>query len=81
MASDPHMPQIDAALGKVAVAAGSAGLTLQLLTDWGGLLVIGLNILLALGGLYLLWLRALKLHRDLGRDLRGDLRGRPDDEC
>lgn len=55
----------DALVGKAATAGGSLGLTIQWLTDFGSLIVIALNIVLALGGLYLLYLRTLKARREL----------------
>lgn len=55
----------DTVVGYGATAGGSLGLTVQWLTDFGSLAVILLNILLALGGLYLLYLRAAKARRDL----------------
>ncbi len=55
----------DAVVGYGATAGGSLGLTVQWLTDFGSLAVIVLNLLLALGGLYLLFLRTVKARRDL----------------
>lgn len=55
----------DTLVGYGATAAGSAGLIAQWLTEFGSALVIGINLLLALGGLYLLYLRIVKARRDL----------------
>lgn len=57
----------DTLVGYSATAAGSAGLVAQWLTEFGSALVIGINILLALGGLYLLYLRIAKARRELRR--------------
>lgn len=52
----------DTLIGAGMTAAGSVGLTIQVVTDYAQLAVIGLNALLALGGLYLLWTRIRKAH-------------------
>jgi len=52
------------AVGKIAVMAGGTGLTLQWLTDFGSLLVIGINLVLGLGGIYLLWLKVRAARRE-----------------
>ncbi len=54
----------DTVAGGLATVAGSAGLTLQLVTNYANLGAIILNILLALGGLYLLWHRIKKVRRE-----------------
>ena len=51
----------DVILGGTNVAIGSVGLTLQLFTEYANLTVTILNILLALGGLYLM---IRKIRRD-----------------
>ena len=62
----------DAVVGWVATAGGTTGLTVQLLTDFGSIALIVVNLLLALGGLYLLVLRIIKAHRDLANDRKAD---------
>ena len=57
--------QADILIGKSMAAIGASGLTLQWLTDFGSLLAVTLNILLAAGGLYLLYLRTKKARQDL----------------
>lgn len=54
----------DKAIGVTAAVAGSAGITVQWLTGFGNLILIGLNIVLAVGGLYLLWLRIRRARRE-----------------
>lgn len=54
----------DTVYGALATAGGAGGLTLQMITNYANLGVTFLNILLALGGLYLLWHRIKRLHRD-----------------
>lgn len=51
------------AIGKIAVMASGTGFTLQWLTDFGSLLVIGINLVLGLGGIYLLWLKVRAARR------------------
>ena len=48
---------IDATIGAGSAAAGSLGLTVQAITDGLSLMAAGLNVLLAFGGLLLLWHR------------------------
>jgi hypothetical protein len=55
MSRDP-----DIAIGSIAAAGGSAGMTMHLLADTLSLLVLGVNLVVALGGAYLLWLRIKK---------------------
>ncbi|MEK9752561.1 MAG: hypothetical protein VW338_05030 [Rhodospirillaceae bacterium] len=55
---------LDTIAGAAATVAGSVGLTVQMVTEFASLVVVGLNILLAMGGLYLLWLRIKKARRD-----------------
>lgn len=50
----------DAIVGGGMAAAGSIGLTIQLVTDFAHLGVVLINILLGLGGLYLMWPRIRK---------------------
>lgn len=58
------MPNDDTAAGIAAAVGGSGLLTLQVLTNSVNLIAAILNILLALGGLYLLWHRIKKVRRD-----------------
>ena len=55
MSRDP-----DIAIGATAAAGGSAGMTMHLLAGTLSLLVLGVNLVVALGGGYLLWLRIKK---------------------
>lgn len=55
----------DLLVGAGAAAGGSAGLVAQFLTQFGSAALVGLNLLLAAGGLYLLYLRIVKARRDL----------------
>jgi hypothetical protein len=52
------------AVGKIALAASGTGLTVQWLTDFGSLLVIGINLILGLGGIYLLWMKVKAARRE-----------------
>ena len=45
-------------------AAGGLGLTVQIVTQFASLAAVLLNVVLAAGGLYLLWLRIQKAKRD-----------------
>lgn len=53
----------DKTLGSVLAAGGSVGLTLQWITGFGNVILIFLNVVLALGGIYLLVLRIRNAHR------------------
>lgn len=55
---------IDKTIGGLATAAGGLGLTIQWFTNFGSLILIVLNIALAAGGLYLLWLRIKRARKD-----------------
>ena len=52
----------DTVVGLTATGLGTGGLTVQVATQYASLAVIFLNILLALGGLYLLWPRIKKAY-------------------
>ena len=41
-------------VGKVSVGIGGGGTTVQIITEWGNLFVLGGNALLVVGGLFLL---------------------------
>jgi len=56
---------IDAAVGSGSIGIGSAGLTLQFMQNTMSLTLMVVNIALALGGMYLLYLRIRKARRDL----------------
>lgn len=58
----------DTLIGWAAAATGTGGLTIQWATNFGSLLVIALNIVLAVGGGYLLWLRIIKARHDNRND-------------
>ena len=63
MSRDP-----DIAIGATAAAGGSAGMTIHLLADTLSLLVLGVNLVVALGGAYLLWLRIRKARKEIDGD-------------
>lgn len=56
----------DIVVGAGAVVAGGGGATLQLVTQYANLTLLFINIVIALGGLYLLWFRIRKAHKDEG---------------
>jgi len=58
--------------GKLAIAAGGAGLTVQWLTEYGSLIVIAINIILGLGGIVLLGLRMGVALKDRRRHRRAN---------
>ena len=60
----------DTLIGWTAAGFGTGGLTLQWMTDFGSLALIAINLVLALGGGYLLVLRIIKAHRDIRNDRR-----------
>lgn len=49
------LEQSEKKIGATAAAVGSAGLTVQVLTDWMGLVATTLNVILALGGIFLMF--------------------------
>lgn len=53
----------DLTVGVAAAATGGGGLTVQMAVGIGNLVLVGLNILLALGGLYLVYLRVRRTQR------------------
>lgn len=55
-------------VGKAALAVSGGGLTVQAMTDFASLIAVSLNILLAIGGLYLMWPKIV--NRDRRRDRR-----------
>jgi hypothetical protein len=55
----------DIAIGSIAAVGGSAGMTMHLLADTLSLAVLGVNLLVALGGGYLLWLRIKKARKEI----------------
>jgi ABC-type enterobactin transport system permease subunit len=60
MSRDP-----DILIGVSAAAGGSAGMTINLLADTLSLAVLGVNLVVALGGGYLLWLRIKKARKEI----------------
>jgi uncharacterized iron-regulated membrane protein len=54
----------DTLAGATAAAGGSGALTLQLATQYANFGVTVLNIILAVGGLYLMWPKIKKVWRD-----------------
>lgn len=72
----------DHVIGTSAALVGGSGLTLQWITDFSSLLLIGLNIALAIGGLLLLRrrnrvarLQEESLERGAAREARDDFTG------
>lgn len=59
------MPQqtTDTIIGIGAAGVGGAGTAFQMATQIGSLILIGLNIVLALGGIYLVWTRLRKSNK------------------
>lgn len=60
------MKDPDILIGGGMVVGGGSGLTLQFATQVASLTVIALNAVIALGGLYLLWLRIKRARKDAG---------------
>lgn len=58
----------DKTLGIVLAAGGGTGLTIQWLTNFGNVILIALNVILAIGGIYLLFLRIRRAHRQMRQD-------------
>ncbi len=54
----------DKTVGTAVVAASSGSMFIQWMTNFGSLVLILLNILLACGGLYLLFFRIIKAHKE-----------------
>ena len=59
------LPHSDTVVGAAAAAAGSAGITLQIITEYASLAVISLNLVLAIGGIYVLFLRSKAIKKSL----------------
>lgn len=57
----------DTIIGASATAAGAGGLTLQTLLQFGNITVVLINIIVAIGGMYLLSLRIRKARRELDK--------------
>jgi len=51
-------------VGKLSVAIGGGGTGLQLLLDWGGVVILAGNALLVAGGLYLMSAKIIESWRD-----------------
>ena len=54
----------DAVIAKGATAIGTLGITYQVIFDALSLVALVINVLLAAGGLYLLWLKIRKARRE-----------------
>ena len=65
------MKDIDTWIGSTMIAGGSTGITLQVVMNYVSYGVVGANLLLALGGGYLLFLR-IKRARQALKDLEAD---------
>ena len=59
------LPHSDTVVGAAAAAAGGAGITVQIITEYASLAVISLNLVLAIGGLYVLFLRSKAIKKTL----------------
>lgn len=57
----------DTIIGAGAAVAGTGGLTLQTLLQFGNITVVLINIIVAIGGMYLLSLRIRKARRELDK--------------
>ena len=53
----------DTVIGTATAAGGADGLTLQVVTEFANLALVGMNLALAAGGLYLLWHRIRQLQQ------------------
>ena len=54
----------DAVIAKGATAVGTMGITYQIIFDALSLVALLINVLLAVGGIYLLWLKIRKAKRE-----------------
>ncbi len=54
----------DIVVGGLAAAGGATGITFQVITNFANLTILVINLLVALGGLYLLWLRIRRQRRE-----------------
>ena len=52
------------AVGKTALAMGSAGFGVQVLTEWASLAAITVNLILGIGGLYLMYQKIFDKRRN-----------------
>ena len=57
------MRDLDTIFGISAISLGSTGLTLQIVLEVTSIVVVGVNLVLALGGCYLLYLRIRRARR------------------
>lgn len=57
--------QSDTVAGAYLASTGGTMLTLQALTGFGSFLLIVVNLMLALGGLFLMWPRIVKRWREI----------------
>ena len=55
-------------VGKASLVMGSAGFTVQVLTEWASLAAITVNLILGIGGLYLMYQKIFDKRRNR-RDL------------
>ncbi|WP_366556453.1 hypothetical protein [Aquibaculum sediminis] len=60
-----YREKVDLMLGSAATAFGTSGVALQWWGQLGSLLLVGLNVILACAGLYLIWLRIRKARLEL----------------
>lgn len=61
--SQQILEQSDKKIGAVATAVGGTGLTVQAFTDWMGFGLMAVNLILAIGGLYLMFHKIKGLHK------------------
>ena len=54
-------------VGKAALALSGGGFTVQALTDFASLIAVTINILLGIGGLYLMWPKIVNRDRRRAR--------------
>ncbi|MDF2097324.1 hypothetical protein [Aquibaculum arenosum] len=62
-----YREKLDLMLGSAATAFGTSGAALQWWGQLGSLLLVGLNVILACAGLYLIWLRIRRARLELER--------------
>ena len=63
------MTDPDIYTGSAAGLLGGAGLTIQYMTDFGSLVAVFLNIVLAVGGLTLVWIK-IRNARKMGASIK-----------
>jgi uncharacterized protein YcfJ len=60
----PPLKDVDTITGAALAAVGSGGITLQVITEFSNLALTVVNVIIALGGAYLLYLRIRKMRHE-----------------